>query len=191
MKKSKRIIFAITASMNAIIIVGLFFGTVLTSYAGPETVTFEGKTQVGDPLTLTGLLMKPKGDGPFPAVILLHECSGMYTEIADNRDNIWASRLVSWGYATLQVDSFGPRKETYVCDRPTSIIHPIDRRLDAYAGKTYMENQPYVDGKRIAVMGWSHGGWTTLFTVNNNFMNGIRTGPFKASIAFYPWCEQR
>lgn len=162
--------------------------TGLTTYAGSETVTFEGKTIRDKKLTLTGLLMKPKGDGPFPAVILLHGCSGMYSEHAGNTYNTWASRLVSWGYVTLRVDSLGPRNKTSICNNPFSIL-PFERGLDAYAGKSYMENQPYVDDKRIAVMGWSHGGWTTLYTVDNNRMNGIGTGPFNASIAFYPYCE--
>jgi hypothetical protein len=59
----------------------------------------------GNPKLLTGKLKKPKGDGPFPAVVLLHGSGGVNA----SRDADWAKRLTDWGYVTLQVDSFGPR----------------------------------------------------------------------------------
>ena len=50
------------------------------------------------------LYLPDEGDGPFPAVVLLHGCSGVAP-----RSRMWAEKLNSWGYATLIVDSFGPR----------------------------------------------------------------------------------
>ena len=39
-------------------------------------------------------------------------------------------------------------------------------------------------------MGWSHGGMTVLLAVSNQARNEpLRTQPFKAAIAFYPWCS--
>ena len=39
-------------------------------------------------------------------------------------------------------------------------------------------------------MGWSHGGMTVFETVSNRAMNEPpRPRPFKAAIAFYPWCN--
>jgi hypothetical protein len=46
-----------------------------TSVIAADIVTFKGMdiTAAGTPLILTGKLTKPQGNGPFPAVVLLHE----------------------------------------------------------------------------------------------------------------------
>ena len=50
---------------------------VMASVAGAEEwVTFKGHTKTGDELTLKGILEKPQGQGPFPAVVMLHGCGG-------------------------------------------------------------------------------------------------------------------
>ena len=54
---------------------------------------------------IDGFLMKPDGDGPFPAVVALHGCNGLS---AGTRDR-WTERAVAWGYAVLFVDSFTAR----------------------------------------------------------------------------------
>ena len=41
---------------------------------------------------------------PYPAVVVLHGCNGMFGNSA-----VIADRLSSWGYVTLAVDSLGPR----------------------------------------------------------------------------------
>ena len=56
-------------------------------------------------LMLEGELSKPGGDGPFPAVVLLHTCGGFN----DWFKGCWPEYLNSLGYVTLAVDSFGPR----------------------------------------------------------------------------------
>ena len=73
----------------------------------PNTVSFQSSTATfgGGALILTGRLNKPDGEGPFPAIVLLHGCGG----IQPKRDHRWAERLSGWGYVTLQVDSFWPR----------------------------------------------------------------------------------
>ena len=46
----------------------------LPAWAGGETVTFPGAG-----IELKGRLYRPEGRGPFPAIVLLHGCSGMWT----------------------------------------------------------------------------------------------------------------
>ena len=65
-------------------------------------VAFPTVTDWGEPTTLTGTLATPSGKGPFPAVVMLHPCSGM--ESAHGK--MWAARLLDWGYVVLRVDSF-------------------------------------------------------------------------------------
>jgi dienelactone hydrolase len=88
---------------------------------------------------------------------------------------------------TLQVDSFGPRGLSNVCTYTSSDYVDIfqQRVTDAYDAKQYLSSLPFVDIKRIAVMGWSHGGHTTLQALQQD-----RQMPFQAAVAFYPACRR-
>ena len=89
-----------------IIAVMLLIMVAATIVEAAETVSFKSsiKRLFREPITLTGKLTKPQGNEPFPAVVLLHGCSGIIKNVDD-----WAKRLAIWGYVSLQVDSFGPR----------------------------------------------------------------------------------
>ncbi len=54
----------------------IIFGFV--ALAGAESITFESNSisEDGKPLILAGELLKPDGDGPFPAVVCLNGCAG-------------------------------------------------------------------------------------------------------------------
>jgi dienelactone hydrolase len=64
--------------------------------ASLERIEFESASQSlipGD--RIQGLLAKPDGAGPFPAVIGLHGCAGMH----NTTKRKLAHELVAWGYA--------------------------------------------------------------------------------------------
>jgi len=171
--------------INAYLIISLLFiiGTLVLAEA-TDIVRFKGSdtTAAGTPLTLAGKLTKPQGDGPFPAVVLLHGCDG----IMANRDDLWAKRFASWGYVALQVDSFGPRGLSSICEDLSLVFSIVAARAqDAYDAKSYLAGLPFVDRNRIAVMGWAHGGGTTISVIAQK-----RNDPFRSAIAFYPYCEQ-
>lgn len=133
---------------------------------------------------LKGRLTKPKGDGPFPAIVLLHGCRGItaYSEA-------WVERLVKWGYLVLQVDSLEPRSLTNDCERPPRIS--LETRVeDAYTTRSYLTGLQFVDSNRIAVMGWSYGGVRVLSAVSTPIGDRKRENYFKAGIAFYPGCRE-
>lgn len=155
--------------------------TVIMSVACVSRVKFESTflSVRSEQIILTGKLSRPDGEGPFPAVVLLHGCSGSHS-----REDIWAGRLKRWGYVTLQVDSFGPRGKSNICGKHY-VVPPWMRGQDAYDAKSYLATLPFVDGNRIAVMGWSHGGNSTLETAKRV---SIEEKPFSAAIAFYPYC---
>ncbi len=105
-----------------------------------------------------GTLTLPRGDGPFPAVLLLTG-SG-----AQNRDEalmghrpflIIADYLTRRGIATLRVDDRGVGGSTG--DVMTATID--DNAGDALAGVAFLRGQPRVDARRIGLLGHSEGGW--------------------------------
>ena len=136
-------------------------------------------------LQLSGVLYRPDGEGPFPALVLLHGCAGISA-----LHHWWAATLRTWGYVALVVDSFSPRGETNVCD--TLWVDSLYARMpDAYAARSYLATQAFVDAARIGVIGWSHGGTTALHAVDDVYLSRLRPAPFAAAIAFYPSCLLR
>ncbi len=160
----------------------------LARSAASETVTFDVEPVLSNSVTLSAELIKPEGEGPFPAVVLMHGCNGLWRPWGD----LWAGRLVRWGYVAVQVDSFGPRAyPDGICDSPL-VVASLTRAADAHAAKDHLEGLPFVDGSRIAVMGMSHGGSATLSAVENTYLVELpRPDPFRVAIAFYPWCDQQ
>lgn len=134
-----------------------------------------------------GHLARPTGPGPFPAVVLLHGCSG---RTAWNRN--WLGRLVDWGYVVLDVDSHQTRGITRadVCGRGLS-PDPITRAHDAFGAKRYLSRLDYVDPSRIAVMGASQGGITLLQAIQSRKVQELGETGFRAAVALYPQCPDR
>lgn len=147
----------------------------------------------GDPAvqgrpTLNAWLMQPKGVAKAPGIVAMHGCAGVTGPRGDllpiYRD--WAERLVREGYAVLFVDSFGSRGFRQQCTQKPRQIIPKERGEDALAAAAWLAKRGDVDGSRLALIGWSHGGSTTLWAVDAR-----RAKPetdFKTAIAFYPGC---
>ena len=133
--------------------------------------------------TIIGHLYKPEGQGPFPAVVLLHGCGGIW-----KWNKVWANRLADWGYVVLSVDSFWPRHRRSVC-KNGGLIPASVRAFDAFGAKSYLGRLPYIDAERIAMLGMSHGGWTVLHAANQAASDKLELKPFRAAIALYPWCD--
>ncbi len=142
--------------------------------AADELVKFASAGQ-GEPIQ--GYLSKPKGKGPFPAVVLLHTCLGL----PEARASI-GERIANWGYVALFVDDFAARglKETCAVDFN-------DALPDAYGALAYLTSQPFVDPSRIAAVGFSQGGDTALKIAAGGGAGG-QESVFKVAAAFYAPC---
>jgi len=137
---------------------------------------------------LRGFLAQPQGDGPFPAIVALHGCSGLPEAVVESA----SERAVSWGYVILLVDSFTTRAIDHTCTPEKYAAADISKRtLDAYGALLFLARQPFVDAHRVAVMGASQGGMVTLSVAEarsgERFVNPSNLG-FRAAIALYPGC---
>jgi dienelactone hydrolase len=151
---------------------------------------------IGSSAEIPATLIKPDGDGLFPAVVIVHDCSGLGPR-SSGAPMRWAGELVQQGYVVLIPDSFSPRGfPDGVCLIPgnqTTSVNGNARALDAYGALAALRALPYVDGKHIGIMGGSHGGWTVLAAMfvplekSNPLADAKREG-FTAAIALYPAC---
>lgn len=156
-------------------------------------------TPVGGGAAIPATLLKPPGDGPFAAVVMLHDCSGLGPK-SSGAPRRWAGELVAQGYAVIIPDSFGPRGHPDgICTVPVTRQQGVgfaDRVADAYGALAYLRSLPFVDGRRIAVMGGSHGGATTLTALlppggAGTPLDAARAEGFVAGVALYPRCGMR
>ena len=69
---------------------------------------FASHALAGEMPNLPFFFSKPAGDGPFPAVVILHDCSGLGPR-SSGAPWRWASELAHRGYVTAWPDSFTPR----------------------------------------------------------------------------------
>ena len=149
----------------------------------------------GSPTIIDGYLFKPVGQGPFPALVALHGCSGLFTKSGrfQRRDLDWARRLQSLGYVVLFPDSLTPRGIKEVCTRGDigGTMPFRERPPDAYGALTWLQSQPFVRRDRVGILGWSNGGSTVLSTIDASSQArpaGL-TDDFRVAIAFYPGCR--
>ena len=172
----------------------------------PERVRFDSLDRAdGKPVAIDALLIRPpppNANAPTPVVIALHGCNGMYASAPgreaqlDARGSAYAEKLVGAGYAVLFVDSFGSRGVREVCTVGAGerTIRPLRRRLDVLGALQWLGTQPWAARDGIALVGWSHGGSTTLATISATSRDVAafrqrNDAPYvRAAFAFYPGC---
>ena len=141
-------------------------------------------------LDLPFSLSKPAVTGRFPP-LFCYTTAPAWAQTSSGAPWRWSSLLTAKGYVTIWPDSFSTRGHPRgVClDGSPPRILPRQRAADAYAALDHLRTLPYVDHDRIAVMGGSHGGLSTLATIvdipENLRPDGAR---FAAAIALYPGC---
>ncbi len=112
-----------------------------------------------DPAT-AGYFVAPEGEGPFPAVILIHEWNGLVDRVRQVAD-----ALADEGYVALAADLYsgrtgGSREENMALVEETQAApETVIANLDAAA--RFLRGRPDVTG-RIATMGWCFGGGVAL-----------------------------
>ena len=141
---------------------------------------------------LKAALFRPDGKGPFPAVIGLHNCTGLNNRngIMGARYRDWAQRLANTDYAVLLPDSHGSRGLGSQCGlRRRALRVERERVTDAEAARAWLQKQEWVIAERVSLIGWSNGGIAALWAVRARAPVG--EGPdFRSAVAFYPGCRR-
>ena len=149
--------------------------------------------EAAPPTEAVGTLALPAGASAanrVPAVVMLHGASG----VIDLREGLYAKQFAAMGVAALVVDSFGARRDrgTDFVDRLLNITETMVL-ADAYAALEYLAGRGDIDPSRIALVGFSYGGMSTIYAAYRQVADalappGLR---FAAHVAFYGPCIAR
>ncbi len=116
-----------------------------------------------DGKTIPGYVTKPKGEGPFPLVVLPH--GGPHVSEVITYDE-WGQLLASAGYMVLQPGyrmTVGWGKAHFDGGYGE---HGGKMQDDKDDGALYLVEQGLVDPDRIAMFGWSYGGYAALVSLS-------------------------
>jgi carboxymethylenebutenolidase len=109
--------------------------------------------------TVHGVLYMPRGKGPFPALVVIHEYWGLVPWVKEQ-----AAKLSDQGYVTLAVDLYRGK----ATDSP-EVAHELMRGLpedranrDLLAAVQYLKSQKKVNPAKIGSIGWCMGGGYSL-----------------------------
>ncbi len=127
---------------------------------------------------IRGFQAWPQKDGPFPAVILLHEWWGMNSHFQD-----LAFRVAQQGYVALVVDQYSRIGGAVTSDPAGAAqlmgqVKTSDLMKDLGAACEYLNFQEYVKKNRFAVLGFCMGG-------SNALSYACARRQLRAAVAFY------
>ncbi len=155
--------------------------------ASPDGAGFTGLLDgSGEPVTVRGILRRPSGPGPYPAVIYVHGSVGPQVY----HETVWLSTFRDLGFATYQINAFLPRGVITTVGRQDSVTEASLVR-DVFAAAEALARHPEIDPKRIGVMGSSKGGIAALVSGKRSFQQARLPGDLTLAfhIALYPYCH--
>jgi dienelactone hydrolase len=138
----------------------------------------------GRPTTIAGVLRIAQGAGRLPVVIFIPGSGGFSANI-----DVWDRQFLEMGISTFTMDAFAGRGITSVV-QDQSQLGRLNAILDVYRSVAALAAHPRVDGSRIAVMGFSRGGQSSLYSSGKRFQKMWNPGGIEpaAYIALYPQC---
>lgn len=161
-------------------------GTIVFPTVTLTTSQFLTGVKEGTQTVISGELRLPRqGTGRLPAVVLVHGSGGV-----GPGEQKWAREFTAIGVAAFILDSFTRRGITETAT-DQSRLRSAAMIVDAYRALELLATHPRIDPTRIALMGFSKGGFVALHASLTRFqrMHGPAGVQFAAYLLFYPSCN--
>lgn len=150
-----------TRTLTAGVSLALLLGAV--GFAPAAGATSEEVAIPGDGYDIHGVFVTPDGEGPAPAVLMLHG----YASSADEVGNMYASEaeaLAAQGVGSLRIDFAGMG-----ASEATTLDYDWDSQTgDAAAALDWLVSQEGVDPERVGVLGFSNGAMIGSYLVGTD-----------------------
>jgi dipeptidyl aminopeptidase/acylaminoacyl peptidase len=121
-----------------------------------------------DGMKIYGNLYRPKGNGPFAAIVRVH--GGLHGQAQPRRQDYFVDN----GFMVLDVDYRG--SEGHGKDYRNKLAMADKELDDVVAGAKFLQSLPNVQKDRLAIMGDDRGAYITYSVI-------ARQNPFKAAVA--------
>ena len=159
MKWIKRILLGIVTFLGIVI---LLFAVIIVfdSIFGTDSSEYANVTFTDDAGNeLHGYLAQPEGEGPFPAVLLIHEWWGFNEGMT-----VLADALAEEGYVVLAADAYRGNVTSQVPRALWLRLTTPEEQVfdDVDTALFYMMDLPTVDKEKVASMGFCFGGGHSL-----------------------------
>lgn len=151
-------------------------------FVKPERISLKGP----DGTTLYAKVSKPRDFDPskrYPAVVEVY--GGPHMQVVQDR---WISRFEVieqlWrqnGYVTFSVDNRGSARRGKAYEDTLVKRTGLHELEDQLAGLAALKALPYVDGDRVAIWGWSYGGYMTTYALTHQ-----PSGAYACGVAVAP-----
>ncbi len=150
---------------------------------GDLTFATEGGT-FGPSSNLANAVFVPtKTDGEkLPALVIFHTCGGI-----SQHSRYWTEQALKERYVVLVIDAMRGLKSD--CGSPPQI--PNARFIkDALDGVAHLAALPYVDVKRISILGFSKGALVANWLASSKVASTLRPGtvPIASAVSLYGFC---
>ena len=143
------------------------------------------KVMSHDGLELNAWIIKPVNFDPakkYP--VLVYTYGGPHAQVVLNAWGgptfLWHQLMAQKGFVIFALDNRGSAGRGHVFEEPIHLRFGAQEMSDQRDGVAWLKNQPWVDGSRIGIWGWSYGGHMTLhamFEDSADFKAGFAGGP--------------
>lgn len=146
-----------------------------------------------DGTELYGWMVKPdNADASHPCPLVMYQYSGPGSNEMTNEwgagfypGGSFETLLTQKGYAVAVVDGRGTGSRGADFKKQTYAAIGVMEAQDQVAAAKYLGSLPYIDADRIAIWGWSYGGYMTLMSMSEG------TPVFKCGVAVAPVTDFR
>jgi dipeptidyl-peptidase 4 len=141
-----------------------------------------------DGFPMPAQILKPKDFDParrYPMILHVYGGPSAPT-VSDSwqKETLFDNVLASRGYIAVAIDNRAATAISKTLENTLVVAPGAEETADLVAGIRWLKSQPWIDGSRVGVWGWSGGGTITL-----NLMT--RSQEFKAGIAGAPVTDWR
>lgn len=151
-------------------------------YADAQLPTEFGMLAAADGSTLHYRVTRPAAPGPHPAFVEVYggPAGQTVTRAWGGRGGLFEQYLARRGWVVFSLDGRGTPH------RGTAFEHQIYEKMgtvevdDQLAGLAWLKTRPFVDPNRVAVFGWSNGGYMTVRLLEkapHAFAAGVAVAP--------------